>query len=85
MTPARLFRRAGPVAGVDNDALFFTPSRLGIIFIIAGLNSLVWVSAMALVSVAAGIEPNTGLLAGLGLVIIVLSIVGLAMTTVDRQ
>lgn len=92
MRPARLARRAARLVGIDGNALlpharglFVTPSRLGIILMIAGANSAFWVSAIALVSVAAGIELNSGLLAGLGLVVMVLSIIGLAITTADRR
>lgn len=91
MRPARLARRAARLVGIDGDAFLprscgrlATPSRLGIILMIAAANSAFWVSAVALASVAAGIELNPALLAGLGLVIMVLSLVGLAITMADR-
>lgn len=92
MRPARLARRAARMVGIDADALphrsrsvLLTPSRLGIILIIAGLNTAFWISAIALACAAAGIELSAALLAGLGGVIIVLSVVGLAITMVESR
>lgn len=49
------------------------------------MNTAFWISAIALACAAAGIELSAALLAGLGGVIIVLSVVGLAITMVESR
>lgn len=60
-------------------------SRLGIILLIAGINSGFWVAAIMLWCYAFGIDTDTYYLTAFGLTVMAISVAGLAILTLERR
>lgn len=60
-------------------------SRLGVILFVAGINSGFWVLAIMLWCYAFGIDMDTSYLTAFGLIVMAISVAGLAILTLERR
>lgn len=60
-------------------------ARLGVILLIAGINTGFWVLTIMLGGYAFGIDIDTTSLAALGLIVMAISVAGLAALTLERR
>ena len=65
--------------------MFIVSSRLGVIVLIAGISSGFWVAAIMLWCYAFGIDMDTSYLAAFGLIVMAISVAGLAILTLERR
>jgi hypothetical protein len=65
--------------------MFIVSSRLGVILLIAGINSGFWVLAIMAWCYAFGIDVDTSYLTAFGLIVMAISVAGLAILTLERR
>ena len=82
---ARLPRNDGAAFSDRAREMVIVSSRLGAILLVAGVNSGFWVAAIMLWCYAFGITTDTSYLTAFGLVVMAISVAGLAILTLERR